>query len=510
MDRNYNKPTLRKVSGKESWYVFVTKPEPLRKNPNDKQVRKSTGTSDKRLAEKRTHSVAEAIYQEFDEQLKVDPFRAFVRQHWHLDPSTLDEQLDWPGGADPLHKDEVGDEADRRKLVVCELLCNRNGIFEEALADKLFQFLTPKEAKLWRFSVNHSLLMDANPYPISMQQQQTDDQIAKNALANLKSNQVVNKTGAPRLSEFVAEYQSDEIRWRGIRIKEAEAQINRLVRSIEVMGDIPVDQVLPNHGVMLAQQLDTEGKSNATIKAHVQSVRSLLRWVKDNRLNVYVAPPAPWITHNPFTDLDLSNYGNKKRNYEAFTVDQLHHLFSLEMPDQDRLLLSILITTGMRLDEAALLTWEQYKTDKNGLRYFDLSVGAIVKNDRFSARTVAIPDCLTLPPKGTGRLFKFKTDKDGKASREASKHLRQYTHAVRYNEADNRKVVHSLRHNLSGLLLNLRPTPSSEVMNWITGHGMEGGLTESERQRTYGQDPDVSVKYEIVNRVQHPWLQPKQ
>ena len=55
--------------------------------------------------------------------------------------------------------------------------------------------------------------------------------------------------------------------------------------------------------------------------------------------------------------------------------------------------------------------------------------------------------------------------------------------------------------------LNLTdPEPSSEHMNWITGHGMQGGITESERQRTYGQDPDVKVKYEIVNRIQHPWL----
>lgn len=385
------------------------------------------------------------------------------------------------------------------RLVVAEKLCFQAGSFNETLADKFFQFLDQKEARAWRMWITE------NPYPIAIQQQ-TDDQIAKDALNKLKSKQVLNKTGAPKLSEFIVDYQSDEIRWRGIRKKEMRAQLNRLARSIEIMGDIPIDQVLPNHGVMLAQQLDIEGKSNATIKAHVQSVRSMLRWVKDNRLNVYTATPVPWIVHNPFTDLDLSNYGAKKRNYDAFTVEQLHHLFSLEMPDQDRLLLSILITTGMRLDEAALLTWEQCKVDKNGLKYFDLSVGAIVKNDRFSARTVAIPDCLDLPRRGTDRLFDFRTDNDGKASREASKHLRKYTHAVRYNDADNRKVVHSLRHNLAGLLLNLRPTPSSEVMNWITGHGMEGRVTESERQRTYGQDPDVSVKYEVVNRIEHPWL----
>ena len=43
-------------------------------------------------------------------------------------------------------------------------------------------------------------------------------------------------------------------------------------------------------------------------------------------------------------------------------------------------------------------------------------------------------------------------------------------------------------------------------MDWITGHGMLGSKTESERQKTYGQDPDVFVKYAIVNRLEHPWL----
>ena len=82
MERDYHKPTLRKVSGKKSYYVFVTKPESLRRNPKDKQVRKSTGTSDLRIAEKLVHSIAEEIYREFDAQLNADPFIAFLRKHW--------------------------------------------------------------------------------------------------------------------------------------------------------------------------------------------------------------------------------------------------------------------------------------------------------------------------------------------------------------------------------------------------------------------------------------------
>lgn len=498
MDRDYHKPTLRKVSGKSSWYVYVTKPDSLRKNPTDRQVRKTTGTSDKRLAEKLMHSVAEKIYQEFDEQLQDDPFMAFIKKHWIL-AEAVDDLM---AGPSPNILDDRSDAVDYRKIIVCEKVCYQSGTFDEALADKLFQFMNPNEARQWRNWVN----AEVNPYPLPMQKQQTETEVAQEALRKVKDGAVINKTGAPRLSEFYDEYASDTHRWKTMTNKETKAQLERLKSVIKLLEDIPVDQVMKHHGLIVAETLEEDGKANATIKAWVQSLRAYLEWISTRPLNTYTNPPTPWIKSNVLYGLSLKNYGVKKRSYEAFTTDQLHHLFSLEMPENDRLLLSIMITTGMRLDEAALLTWDQFKVDRNGLRYFDLSLGAIVKNDKFSARTVAIPDCLKLPKRAQGRLFNFPIDEDGKSSREASKHLRQYTHAVRFDENDDRKVVHSLRHNLSGLLTNLQPTPSSEIMDWITGHGMEGKKTQSERTKTYGIDPDVSVKYAAVNRVEHPWL----
>ena len=144
----------------------------------------------------------------------------------------------------------------------------------------------------------------------------------------------------------------------------------------------------------------------------------------------------------------------------------------------------------------------------HGIRYFDLSEGAIVKNNKFAARTVAIPDVLKLPNKGKGRLFNFPTNSDGKTSTAASQKLNEkYFHPIRTDSNDDRKVIHSLRHNVSGFLINLTdPAPSSEHMDWITGHGMQSSMTESERQKTYAQDPDVKVKYDIINRIEHPWL----
>ena len=450
-----------------------------------------------RIAEKLVHSIAEEIYREFVAQLNADPFIAFVRKHWTANYA-FEEALSGPN----LNATDWGpDAADRRKIAVCESLCFQDGTFNETLAMQCFQFLNEKEARSWKQWIE----LGDNPYPIQIQQEQINDDLARKATEQQKNGNVLNTTGAPNLTKFLDEYTNDKHRWKGISSKEKDAQLARLKNVINLIGDIPVDQVQRRHGIEIAETLEERDKANATIKAWVGSLSMLLSWVQDKQLNTFVSPPKPWISSNALYGLSVANYGEQKRSYEAFTTDQLHHLFSLDMPKEDRLLLSILVTTGMRLDEAALLEWNQYKVDRNGLRYFDLSAGAIVKTDKFSARNVAIPDCLQLPPKGEGRLFGFGVNSDGKSSNEASKHLRQYTHAVRFDENDDRKVVHSLRHNLTGFMINLKPTPSSEVMDWITGHDMEGNKRQSERTNTYGQDPDVATKYAIVNQIEHPW-----
>ena len=211
--------------------------------------------------------------------------------------------------------------------------------------------------------------------------------------------------------------------------------------------------------------------SNSRIKTYIESIRGLLEYVIAYELNTIKNPPKPWITSNSFYGFKASAYGSITRSFEALKEDQLHSLFDLDMPENDRLSLSILITTGMLLDEAALLEWKQYKVEQNGFRYFDLSSSSIVKNDKFSARNVAIPDCLRLPETSDGALFNFRKDSDSKSSKAASRHLNEkYIQKIRYNEEDDRKVVHSLRYNLAGFMLNLDPTPSSEIMDWISYH----------------------------------------
>ena len=81
MTRNYHKSTLRKLSGKANYYVVVTKPKQLANRPKEVE-RRSTGTSDAKLAGKLKHKITQDIYSEWDAALERDRFMDTIKQYW--------------------------------------------------------------------------------------------------------------------------------------------------------------------------------------------------------------------------------------------------------------------------------------------------------------------------------------------------------------------------------------------------------------------------------------------
>lgn len=504
LNRDYPPPSLTQIPSKGNiWYVIITKPNALRDGKKNIQVRRSTGTEDVKLARVKQSQIVEQIYQEWDRLLERDPFV---------------ELLEANGFVDPVHNLSAEDfskaygKVEAAQRVWMKLVSYRGQ--HHPVVDEIFKYLNYHEALEFRAMITP----EKDPYPELIQAQKNAE--LRSVISEIdgeptysdnksvsKPAVIINQTGCKTILSYLPEYM-DARKWMNIRHKTKQETKSKIEKCAEIIGDLPLDQVFAHHGYAIASSLDAEGKSHSTIKAYVNALSLMISHAVPRLTNTQSNPVSPFIAANPLTGISLKEYGTAKRSWEPLTEPQLFQLFRQEMPEQHRLLLSILITTGMRLDEAALLTANQIKRDRNGIRYFDLSQGAVVKNDKFAARNVAIPDCLVLPNFQSGLLFDFPRNVDGKASSRASKELNQkYFHPIRTSPRDDRKVVHSLRHNLAGFLLNLDdPAPSSEHMNWITGHGMQGGLTESERQRTYGQDPDVKIKYDIVNRIKHPWL----
>ena len=503
INNRYPASRLKQIKSKGNyWFVTTTKPPEIQAiTGGDLTVRRSTKTQDRRKAELLHREIESQIHRDWDGLLERDPLVELLEQHWDSKPQST---KGWG-------VQEFIDECDGGRVLACTVVCMGKDGWNMELANQLFRCLSHEEAKDFRDAIT----VRQDPYPPEFQYEKNellrafmaenyqDDAAAPKAKTTSKRKIRTNLTGCPTILEVLPDYMNAK-RWKKITDKEKQYVPNYIQHCVSIIGNRPLDQVIARDALTIMEALDEEGKANNTIKTYKRSVSNLLDWAVTNSLNETIEEP--WIKANPFKGISSKDYGKEKRSYEALKTDQLHKLFELNMPNDMRLQFCIAITTGMRLDEIALLEWGQYKIDRNGLRYFDLSLGAIVKNDRFSARTVAIPDCLMLPKPATGRLFDWVTDDDGKSSKDASKALNKWVKKIRYDDADDRKVFHSLRHNLTGFMSNLRPAPASEHMDWITGHGMEGNVTASERQTTYSQDIDVEIKYDIVNRVKHPWL----
>ena len=499
----YPPSRLKQIKSKGNYFfVEITKPPQVYAIlGGNKTARKSTKTQDSRRANLLWRETEAKIHQEWDELLKRDPLVELLEEYWESKSQATQG----------LGVQEFIDKSDGGRVLACVHLCMAKDGWNMELANQLFRHLSIEEATNFR----NAITIKEDPYPPEIQYEKNellrafmaenyqDDTAEPKTKTTTKRKIRTNLSGCPTILEVLPDYLNAK-RWKNITVKEKRYIPNYIQHCVNIIGNRPLDQIIAIDANTIMDVLDQAGKANNTIKTYKRSVSNLLDWAVTHLLNDKMEEP--WIKANPFKGISSTDYGKKKRSYEALKTDQLHHLFKLNMPNDIRLQLAIGITTGMRLDEIALLEWEQYKIDRNGLRYFDLSLGAIVKNDKFSARTVAIPDCLMLPKPAKGRLFDWVTDDDGKSSKEASKALNKWVNKIRYNDADDRKVFHSLRHNLTGFLSNLRPTPPSEHMDWITGHGMEGNVTASERQLTYSQDVDVEIKYNIVNRVNHPWL----
>jgi integrase len=163
------------------------------------------------------------------------------------------------------------------------------------------------------------------------------------------------------------------------------------------------------------------------------------------------------------------------------------------MPEHSRKLLSILITTGMRLDEAALLDWEDIK-EEQGVVYYDLS-DKLVKNKGSQRRVPVHSSVSWVTSKAAtgkiGQMFpEFTRDKDGKAQASASKALMPL---IRRITDDKAKVVHSLRGNFKDMMRDAGV--SKEVNDFITGHA-SGDVAGN-----YGSGPSLRVRKEALDRL---------
>ena len=206
-----------------------------------------------------------------------------------------------------------------------------------------------------------------------------------------------------------------------------------------------------------------------------------------------------YIEVNPFLGQSIAEFGKKTINWQPFTRHDLHQIFKHDWHKQERLLLSILVTTGMRLTEAASLTWERFNdTEHQGIRYFsliDTGDEEVATKNTGSSRHIPLHPTLILPAKSTGRLFDYKIDNDKLASTSAGEGINPIIARIVNHD---KKRVHSFRRTLK-ILLRDADVPK-EINDYYAGHGQVDVAPKA-----YG-GVSIQKRYDALCKVQHPWL----
>ena len=533
---DYPQPRLNQRKGK--WQVEVSIPRPIRhlfggKNPSK---RLSTKTSDKALAESRKLAITHEIYKMFDkaqeddaayEKLKADTVAAHYIKDYAL-------ALNYKQGEIPeLNPDTpvtdivaMWEALENHRYMVMNNLPSPDWLKEYLAKFKVHRDTdgsitsyeewqplpmspSPKASFAFvNFIRNYDLCRSyfedlavftarkqSKPEP-DFQSYDYSKGIGILTGRQVKPNRIVR---ARRVKAMILSSKKEE--WLDYINKTQEKADTRrklergLNRFIRLVGDLVITDVRTHHlFTYLENIVDEDAKANKnTPKSSLKNEK----WAISTYFNWLVRQGT--ITANPFKGEQVpSELGVDAKSWLPYTKDDLIVLFGLDMPEHHRLVMQIMLMTGMRPDEAASLTWDQFNNTNYGFRYFALfdetaTQEVNVKNEG-SERYVPLHPQLVLPPKGEGYLFNFR-EAEGKRVTGMGQELRPLYEKATDNP---RKRSHSFRRTLKIMLRDAGV--SKEINDAITGHG-SGDTSGS----SYG-GVSPEKRFEAINKLDFSFI----
>lgn len=448
----YPVATLNYLTAKKKWYVYVSVPTELREKFGA-QVRRSTGTSDKRTAERKLHDIATSIYAEFDKS----------RPNQFL--GLLDKLHDLMAGPPEVY--------DLIKLLMQH---------PEAGPHSRAHYLDELKIDLKR-GVGSKLI----PSPTELNVYVDKDGPQKRDLINQLDALLVkegSKEDQPTFTKAAQTY-IEQTNFTREQIKK-----QTILATNEFAAFIGPDKLLTEIAAKdlyayAAHLSATIGLAKTTIRGRIDRVS----------LVFHDAVRKGLVLANPCLGLRLTGLGKDRESYKPFTKQELTSLFALDLPPQERLVLQCLAMSGMRLDEVALLTWEEL-TEEDGIRLFDLTKRPTLRKNRGSARKIPVHTSIALPERNASnleRLFDYPLNVDGKTTT-ASEKLMSY---VRQVTNDPLKVIHSLRHTFKDSMRDAGV--SKETLDFLSGHA-SGDVAGK-----YGSGPSIKTRYEAISKLPSLW-----
>ena len=491
----YPRASIVNRSGKKGWYVCVTVPPELRSLFPSKQIyKKIKGAETKQDAWDNYKKYEAIIWIEFDRANLANhplPKAANALQEM-LKDGVQWEPKDW---FDPVVRWDAEDDVRSRagKAIATFNKIGKQETTTDRVATTLTEldlpYLSPEDIKQDLIEVaeyEQELVDSANTTLEAIIRTLYDTFRAE--FRKISEENIVPKKRGKLFIEVAQEYHQSSLFLRNRKNNELKRKrtTNKEKRSVErflrwVNPAITVDEfghklatsymeALANPTSGLIEKHHGNAPSNETVADNISAIKNVLNWAVRNE----------YIISSPWADVTVAGYGEPKKSYRDWTEDELRQVFSQDMPPQDFLCLAILACTGARLDEIALMRWDQFENgltkDGKTVHWVDVT-DAIVKN-RPSRRLIPIlprvAELIKNHPRGLNkkdpdRLFTWPTDADGKAENKASRDLMKHLRNV---STDDNFAVHGLRHTVTTMCRVVRM--DWEMREFMLGRGGSG------------------------------------
>ena len=355
LHRPYAPFRLQKIKGK--FYLSVSAPKEIAHFYREGRVRRSTGISDRKLAELRAQELVPAVYRDFDEKYdQLDPFVEGLRHlleregvdvgQWYREgqisltvtgsrtrAASLWGQPSFEVNAKVAHLIEKWVATDHFNLagivtglgysVPTALL----GYVTSETKDRIISATEPKDMdpmKAIQFYKDHPEFSDSQLGKQLLEAASKPRQI-------IKTDQNTDQSTTPLFSEWAKLYiankkPSDSKDVHRKRVMACE-------KFVAVCGDRPLGDYDKIHALELAQAMHSEGSANKTIKNYYSYMRQAFEFSATQR----GADGKVVLATHPFHGVNLAEYGKKSQSYNPFTSAELHGLFTQRMLPEERL-----------------------------------------------------------------------------------------------------------------------------------------------------------------------------
>lgn len=219
-----------------------------------------------------------------------------------------------------------------------------------------------------------------------------------------------------------------------------------------------------------------------------------------------------YMTAEPFSGISMARRGVPSKKWLEYTDNDLDVIFNYDWGEQERLLLSLGLATGMRIGEIARLEWEQVlqnnrcsfivlipSEDSPDQDYYEKQIEVSVKNEG-SKRVVPLHPSLRLnkPINATGRIFNYSISGYDEVTKSSGKSVNPILSDL---VPHSRKAFHSFR---STLTIKLNRTGMGDRSKFVTGHSLKSV------QGDHYDGMEINERFEWISKMDlERWLNPK-